>query len=271
MPVCRVKLTPGGIDGRMGRQGMIFYFTATGNSKFIAEKISAETGDQLKNIAECIQADSFSFDLAGGESVGIVSPVYFRGVPMIVAEFVQKLSISGKPGAYSYVVLNCGGTAGKAEKFIPPAFRPDAVFDVATVSNYVPMYHMDGEEDIERRLDGAEREIDEIVQHIKGGDRGVFARCRGRFPGLVSSLSYPIYRHGRKTGKFTVNGNCTGCGICESVCPRQVIRLENGRPVWTLPRCEICLGCLHRCPSSAINYGKKSAENGRYLNPRVSL
>ena len=40
-----------------------------------------------------------------------------------------------------------------------------------------------------------------------------------------------------------------------------------GRPVWTKSKCLKCCGCLGRCPFSAIQYGKKTASRGRYVNP----
>ena len=30
---------------------------------------------------------------------------------------------------------------------------------------------------------------------------------------------------------------------------------------------EKCNGCINRCPVSAIQYGKKTASRGRYVNP----
>ena len=250
---------------------MIFYFTATGNSRFIAERISAETGDRIIDIAECIRNDSFAYDLSDHEAVGVVIPVYFVGIPMIAAEFLRKLDISKKSGAYFYVVLGCGGATGGAEKTIPATFQADAVFDVATIGNYAPKYQMGGAESVKERLDSAEREIDGVIEQIKARDTGVFTRHAGRVPRLLTLFGYPLYKYGRKTAKFTANDSCTGCGLCQQVCPRRVIKLESGKPVWTEKRCEICLGCLHRCPAAAINYGKKSAEHGRYLNPRVRL
>lgn len=190
---------------------------------------------------------------------------------MIVAEFLRKLNISKKPGAYSYVVLDCGGTTGNAKRTIPASFRADAVFDAAFGSNYAPMYQMVSGQRVTERLDKAEREIDDIVKHINARDIGMFINQAGRFPRLLTLFGYPLYKYGRKTNKFTVNDSCTGYGLCEKVCPRKVIKLENGKPVWTAPRCEICLSCLHRCPAAAINYGKKSADHGRYLNPRVKI
>jgi len=248
---------------------MIFYFTATGNSKFIAERIAAQTGDQIFDIAECVRAGSYSYDLAESEALGFVVPVYYYGIPIIVGDFLQKLDVPKK--SWSYAVLNCGGTTADAGRQIRRLYPIDAEFGVVTVDNYVPMYKTAGDEEKQARLDKAEFAVDEIARRVKERSPGVFNDCTGPFPRLVTSAVYPLYKYGRKTGKFTVNDSCAGCGLCESICPRQAIKLESGRPFWTAPQCETCLGCLHRCPVAAINYGQKSAGNGRYLNPRVEF
>ncbi len=250
---------------------MIFYFTATGNSKYIAEEIASKTGDELINIADCIQNNNYSYELKSEEKVGIVVPVYFFGIPMIVTEFLQKLKINNQ-NYYSYVVLNCGGTTGNAESFITKEFSVNAVFSVATVDNYVPMYKVETDkEKIKERLDKAKYSIEEITKHIENNDEGSFDALKGKFSKIITSILYPLYKNGRKTKKFAVNEKCIGCGLCEKICPRKVIQLEGKLPVWKAPQCEECFGCLHRCPVEAINYGKKSAKNGRYVNTRIDL
>ncbi|MCL2299461.1 MAG: EFR1 family ferrodoxin [Firmicutes bacterium] len=248
---------------------MIFYFTATGNSKYIAGRIAAQTGEQVIDIAECVRADSYVYDLADGEALGFVVPVYFYGIPMIVAEFLRKLRVSGK--TYSYAIFNCGGTAGNAEGLFRRAFPVDAAFGIAMVSNYVPLYQMESDAEIKECLEKAETEIDVIIQRIRDKSVGSFDSTKGAFPRISTLVAYPLYKYGRKTGKFSVNNGCTGCGLCVKICPRKAIQLESDKPVWTAPQCEFCLGCLHRCPAAAINYGKKSAENGRYVNPNVEF
>ncbi|MCD8125381.1 MAG: 4Fe-4S binding protein [Lachnospiraceae bacterium] len=36
----------------------------------------------------------------------------------------------------------------------------------------------------------------------------------------------------KATKNFRVNDNCIGCGLCETVCPKNLIRLQEGKPVW---------------------------------------
>ena len=247
---------------------MIFYFTATGNSKFIADRIAAATAEQANCIAECVKTEQYSFELSEGEKLGFVVPVYYYGIPILVSEFLAKLEISAKHEFYSYAVLNCGGSTGDAGRYFRRAIKTDAIFGIKAVDNYVPMFKVAGEAEIAERLDNAEREVDSIVDAINKKAAGRHNKVAGRLPGLMTSLFYPLYKHGRKTKKFRANEKCNNCGLCEKVCPRKAIEVKEGKPVWKEPKCEICLACLHRCPASAIEYGK-SAGRGQYLNPRI--
>ena len=43
------------------------------------------------------------------------------------------------------------------------------------------------------------------------------------------------------------------------------------KTVWVKDKCVMYLGCLHRCPKFAIQYGKKTKKHGQYTNPNVKL
>jgi len=246
---------------------MIFYFTGTGNSKYIAEKIAAGTHDRIADIADCVRNAHYSFELNDGEPIGFVVPVYFFGIPMIVAEFLQKLEASS---SYTYAVLNCGETTGNAEGMLRRIFPVQAMFGVMAVNNYNPMYQMANTAQAKWQLQSTAQEIDKIISHINNRSTGSFNKIQGPLPTLATLALYPMYKHGRKTRKFSVNDNCTGCGLCERICPRRAIALQDGKPAWIIPQCELCLGCLNRCPAQAINYGQ-SASKGRYVNPLTKL
>jgi len=42
--------------------------------------------------------------------------------------------------------------------------------------------------------------------------------------------------------------------------------MENKKPVWSKEKCTLCLGCLHRCPVFAIQYGKRTKAHWQYVN-----
>ena len=75
---------------------MIFYFSATGNCKYVADRIAAATGNKTVSIADCRKNNRFSFD-ESDKTAGIVSPTYAWGLPILVREFLEKLTLRTKP------------------------------------------------------------------------------------------------------------------------------------------------------------------------------
>ena len=90
---------------------MIFYFSATGNSRYVAERIAAATGDETISIPDCCKSDRFSFDETD-KTVGIVCPTYSWGLPSIVQEFLEKLTYPMPEALYVSPLCRCVETAG---------------------------------------------------------------------------------------------------------------------------------------------------------------
>lgn len=70
---------------------MIFYFSATGNSKHVAESIASK-GEELISIAEAMDKGQHLFSVAD-DRVGIVSPTYDWTLPSIVSELLAQLEL----------------------------------------------------------------------------------------------------------------------------------------------------------------------------------
>ncbi|TQS85289.1 MAG: hypothetical protein A3208_04115 [Candidatus Methanoprimaticola hominis] len=75
---------------------MIVYFSATGNSKYVAERIAEEFGDTAVSIEE----SDGRIELEDGGMIGFVTPVYWWELPAPVRGFLQDLRIDGAEPSY---------------------------------------------------------------------------------------------------------------------------------------------------------------------------
>jgi NAD-dependent dihydropyrimidine dehydrogenase PreA subunit len=81
------------------------------------------------------------------------------------------------------------------------------------------------------------------------------------FRGLVSlpfdlavipiALGYTLVGRFWLAKMYLATLECDGCGICESHCPMNALKMKNRRPFWTF-RCESCMRCMNVCPKKAI-------------------
>lgn len=243
---------------------MIYYFSATGNSRYVAMRIAQSTGERMVKITPEMQPEGVA-----GDVVGLVCPTYFYGLPTLVADFVRRLRLD--EGTYCYLVLTCGGsTAGAAAMCQRLLGRElDARFTVKMPDTWTPMFDISDTEKNTAILDAAEGVIDHVIAAVKERERGYFGP-RQFLPRTATALLYPWYGW-QRVSKFKVAESCTGCGVCEGECPMHAITLVDGRPQWDGEACMCCLGCLHRCPQFAISYGKNTIKHGQYYNPRVAL
>ena len=252
---------------------MILYFSATGNSEYVAQRIAAETGDIAVSITDYYKKQIFSFD-EKYKTLGIVSPTYSWGLPVIVTEFLQRLDLSHKPD-YLFFIATYGTTPGQTGRFADNILAPkglslSAKFSVKMPDTWTPIFDLSNKEKVRRINDNAELEIEYIIKQIKNFTVGDFMKNKLPYP--LAKIGYNIeYDSMRKTKHFSVDDTCIGCGLCAKKCPVQAIEMQNKRPVWSKEKCVMCLGCLHRCPKFAIQYGKNTKRHGQYTNPNVTV
>ena len=75
---------------------MIFYFTGTGNTKWVAKQISEAIGEELFYIPDLIRKGQYQFELKQNETIGFCFPTHGWQPPRIVRDFITKLSFSKK-------------------------------------------------------------------------------------------------------------------------------------------------------------------------------
>ena len=244
---------------------MVFYFTGTGNSLQAARAVRGE-GEALYNITDCLRDGRFFFEPAADEAVGFVFPVYFGGLPTVVADFVDKLLLA-RPAAYCYAVPTCGGSPAAAAELLAKKLHArgvilHAAFPVTMPDNYVLMFRVPEGEALERQLSDAAAALEAVREKVARRERsGLHVTVRDR---LLTAGMYPGYLRGRRTAKFFSDETCVGCGVCARRCPVGAIQMVDGRPKWIKARCTQCMACL-RC--NAVQYGKSTRGKLRYVNP----
>ena len=243
---------------------MILYFSGTGNSHYVAKKL-LDDNERLVSIADLIKNDEYDIELSDGEKLGFVFPVYFYTVPTIVRDFLKRANI--KNADYVYSVITCGGGTGQSSAVLKKILLSKDIKlsyfkELLMPDNSMLFYQIDTGEKVKERISDADNRLKAIKEDIskkktaKTGDSTI-----------ISSLFDKMYRLCSKTKKFYVEDTCTGCGLCERKCPTQAIKLKNNKPVWISETCCKCSACINRCPAKAIQYGKKTKNRNRYVNP----
>lgn len=87
---------------------MIYYFSATGNSKHVAERIAEALNDR----AQSIETAGAAIALQPDEHLGLVTPTNWNELPVFVREFIQKTDIRLAQNNYVFCVATYGFLQG---------------------------------------------------------------------------------------------------------------------------------------------------------------
>ena len=90
---------------------MILYFSGTGNSRYVAQRIAEALGDELLSMNDRIKAGDTS-PVASGERLVIVTPTYAWRIPRIVRDWLAGTDFPC--GAQAWFVMTCGSEIGNA-------------------------------------------------------------------------------------------------------------------------------------------------------------
>jgi ferredoxin/flavodoxin len=265
----------------------IYHFSGTGNSLHVARELQKRIpGAELIPVVSLLGKDVIETQ---GKTIGFVFPIYLTTLPIPVREFVRKLDPTS--AKYIFAVATRIGTFCLADIALENILKGkgkhlDAYFLLNMPGNS-PTGLVPGPGDKDwinkvsaekvQALDAAvHSRLDAIQSVIVNGEPNPKDDSLRLGSLLKPLLSIPLTFVERSSGgaviPYTVDSSCTGCGMCEKVCPSQKIRLADGKPVWQkdVP-CYFCYACFNFCPTQSILVGEKyTQKDGRYSHPGIT-
>ena len=251
---------------------MIFYFSGTGNTRWVAGEIAKAIGEELLYIPDLIRQGQYTFTPREGERLGFCFPTHGWQPPRIVRDFIRRLCITKADDAYCWALTTCGDNMGEAmtilnKELATIGLKAETTFSVIMPESYVclPFMKTDPEDKERWKIENAGRQLHHIVSIIKDCKKGIEELEKGATPRLYSYVIGGYFNKKMVTDKkFTVDADvCIQCGKCAKVCP--VDNITGTPPRWLHSgKCTSCLACYHYCPVHAINNGGITRKRDQY-------
>ena len=246
---------------------MILYFSATGNTEFIAKELAKKMDDECVNLLTRIKEQDYT-PIQSEKPFVICAPVYVCEIPRFMMKYLKKLPFEGSKDVY--FVLTSGGYCGPSGLLLKHIFKAKKMrchghAEFKMPRNYVAndSYPMLEKEQVEERILASCGQIEQVAADILAGNK-LKARYVFLFETLITLPFNPIWCKYKLTAKeFWVKDTCMGCGKCEKLCPLNNIKIVENKPVWE-NQCTHCMACIGNCPVDAIEYGEITKDKEPY-------
>lgn len=249
----------------------IYYFSGTGNTLHLAQELGKRFPEaELISIVSAMRSGQLQ---SSAKTVGLLFPIYNLSLPDVYAHFLEQVDLSSAEYIFALSSRFCLERVftGLDKRLARQGKSLNAAFSVALPDNYLPMFDVPPQEEIDQMETALQKKMDEMQRIIT---RREAALQKDDLPlKIVSAILYPLAN--TYMGKFRLPGmknafyadqTCTGCGICQNICLTERITLVDGRPQWDQDiECFTCFACLCYCPKEAIQLkGRKTEGKPRY-------
>lgn len=241
----------------------IYYFSATGNSLKLSLDIASHFGGaEVFNIGAKNEVKASSAPM-----VGFIFPIYMGGVPNVVRKFLQNYPYQKE--VYYFSIGTYYTYRGCAMSVVNKILSDNGVLlnywnSLPSVGNCLKEYEVSTNKRI-KILKQSEVETQRIISDLANKRTKTLPRYCRVSDMIHKGLFKAFFRNSHLA--FTVEDNCSGCKVCEKICPVNNIFSHDGVPQWDI-NCEACHACVHWCPQNAIHIGRSKGRL-QYQNPAI--
>lgn len=254
----------------------IFYFTGTGNTKYVCDELCNELNElSLQCSAHIIDnmLMSAAIDKINQCDIVIIAyPIYSSDVPDNMLRFIENMPnvTDKKLGVIvtQYLLSGDGGCI-MSKTYRSKGYNQMWSYQINMPNNLCikgsPLHQSnDYEYHEKKRLAKARAKVKGIAQDIINDKRHV--KDNTIFHKLIALTQRPIFRNGYKEKikkSFSVDHDkCINCEMCVASCPNNVIKSVDGKITYVdTDACTTCFRCMNFCIKDAILY------NGGYKLP----
>lgn len=246
---------------------MVLYYSATGNTEYIAQELAKRLDDTCINLLERIKKQDFS-NLHSEKPFIICAPVYVCEMPRFLSAYLKKQTFTGNKNVY--FIFTSGGYCGISGQLAKWMFRKKKMnylghAEFKMPRNYIAndSYPMLSKEEIIERIKTSYHMITPVAKAIQAGQK-LKARHIFLFETIITLPFNPVWSKYKLVAKdFYSTDACIGCGKCATLCPLNNIQLKDKAPVWG-DHCSHCMACIGNCPTRAIEYGTITQNKEQY-------
>lgn len=244
---------------------MVFYFSGTGNSAFVARCIAKESGDELVSINDALKEGRWEDYHLVDTPLIFVSPTYCWRLPRIVEKFIRATNFTGNNKAY--FLLTCGSEAGNAIHYVRELckekdFQFYGFSDLIMPENYTALFTCPEPKEANQIVTKAYNRLLPYIELIIKGEKFPIYKAKHKFLSAIAPIYYALIVHAKK---FRVSEECIACGKCVELCPLGNISMNEDKQIIYADHCTHCMACINSCPSQAIDYGRRTKGKHRYL------
>ena len=250
-------------DRAKDRKRIVFYFTATGNSLFIAKQLS----DSPLSIPQELKKTDLTYE---ADEIGFVFPDYAAAVPVIVREFVEKARFKA---SYIFSVITFGNASVNVAEWWndwakAKGLHNNYINTILMVDNYLPVFDMNEQIKIDKKTD---ENMAGIIGDISGHKDFIAPSDMGWFTKEMLQQMQDMHFSQMSEQLIKLDADkCIQCSTCTEVCPRGNFSLASGG-LQISGKCEFCLACVQNCPQHALSLERERNKEARYRHPDISL